>query len=194
MHESSKHPSLREFTSAPGGAISSQSARLFQLRGQHAQGKVQLPHHIHYACNRCKLYRSFAANESNLLHALLVNLFEPGSKPIPGDGLLVNFERSVRQHLNDDNEFRMTLYRPRLRGLRQLRIQPGLVMRNDHKDHQQHQQNINQRNDIRLRRNATLTTNQHSHESPRKKICLREDSHILRTSKTETTGLPRAWR
>src|SRR6266404_5272972 len=71
----------------------------------------------------------------------------------------------------------MTLYRPRIRGLRQLRIQPSLVMRNDHKDHQQHQENINQRNDIRLRRNTTLTTNQHSHESPRKDFPARELSH-----------------
>src|SRR5260221_1573646 len=71
----------------------------------------------------------------------------------------------------------MTLYRPRIRGLRQLRIQPSPVMRNDHKDHQQHQENINQRNDIRLRRSTTLTTSQHSHESPRKDLPARGLSH-----------------
>jgi len=65
-------------------------------------------------------------------------------------------------------------------------------MRNDHKNHQQHQKNINQRNDVRIRRNTTLTAKLHSHESPRMN-CQREDSHIQRTKNGELTAWLRAW-
>src|SRR5438128_11053657 len=183
MHISSKHPSLREFSSAPGGAISPQSAGLFQLRCQQPHGQVELPHDIHDPGNRSKLYRSFAANESDSVRALLKNFFEPGRETIPGNGLVIDFERSVFSNLNDDDAFVTgRLYRP-FRGLGQVCIQPGLVMRHDHEDHHHYQENIHQRNDIHVGRQTAITANLHSHESPRMN-CLREDSHIQRTKKT----------
>src|SRR5215471_11009215 len=42
---------------------------------------------------------------------------------------------------------------------------PG--MSGDHKDHQEHQQDVNQRDDVRIRDNTALAASRHAHESPR---------------------------
>src|SRR5262249_54288652 len=52
-------------------------------------------------------------------------------------------------------------------------------MRNDHKDHQHYEKNVDERDNVHVHGQSTLTANLHSHESPRID-CLREDSHTRR--------------
>src|SRR5215813_10084863 len=107
----------REFSSAPEGAISPQSAGLFQLRCQQPHGQVQLPHHIHNPSNRRKLYRSIAANKSGFAGALLKNFLKPRREAVPRDRLFINFERAVFANLNNDDAFARRLHCLRFSGL-----------------------------------------------------------------------------
>src|SRR5258708_28050012 len=112
MHKSSKRPSLRcaaakqptrEVKISPARAIPSESAELFQPRRQQSNRDSRAVQNINHPGDKCELYRSFAANESNFMGSLFKDCFQPATQLIPTNGLLIDPELAVGLDLHHDD-------------------------------------------------------------------------------------------
>ncbi len=114
-------------------------------------------HEIENLCHRVKLERAITLQKRNVLSAKSEGLLQAKSQCFALNNRLIDPERTISRKLDDDR-FR-TSHRIRTCGLlRQVRLEPHLLVRDDHKDNQKHQQNIDQRDHVHIGQDPALTT------------------------------------
>ena len=142
--------------------------------------------------HRLKLEGTVSLKKRNALSAQCEYWCEPSTQFFALYYRLVDPERTIRSNLNDDC-FRRNNRDRRARLVGQIRLEPDLLVGDDHENHQQHQQNIDQRDHICFTKHPAFTAYQaNTHESPRGQIWpLREDSHnpAAKNGETLLTGL-----
>ena len=124
-------------------------------------------HEIENLCHRVKLERAITLQKRNVLSAESDGLLQANRQSLALNNRRIDPERTIGRKLDDDR-FR-TGHRIRTCGLlRQVRLEPHLVVRDDHEDDQEHQQNIDQRDHVHTGQDPALTAKgSKSRESPR---------------------------
>src|SRR6266700_3537155 len=179
MHDSSKHPSLKcvtrgyratlGFTSTLRRACANCSEALFLFRRQQAHRRnARGVHYIDHFGHHREFHRRVAPNKRRAVNTHPKNFVQPAAERFPSHRLLIDAQGPVRQHLNNDHFVGQGLFPGRRRLLGNLRIKADVTRRDDHKDHQEHEKDIDQRNNIGIRDDTTLTAKHYSHESPRR--------------------------
>ncbi len=126
-------------------------------------------HDINRASNICELNRIIALYEGRFFGALLEDILQARPQPIPGNFILIDQQISAGSDLNNYRRERHVFIRT-LRGLCKLRYAGIQTLRyrgrNQHKNDDQDEQNINQRNNVRLRQRTLSLTYRRSHAAP----------------------------
>src|SRR6266487_1020163 len=179
MHDSSKHPSLKcvtrgyratlGFTSTLRRACANCSEALFLFRRQQAHRRnARGVHYIDHFGHHREFHRRVAPNKRRAVNTHPKNFVQPAAERFPSHRLPIDAQGPVRQHLNNDHFIGQGLFPRRRRLLGNLRIKADVVRRDDHKNHQEHEKDIDQRNNVGIRDDTTLTAKYYSHESPRR--------------------------
>jgi hypothetical protein len=123
-------------------------------------------HGVNRASNICKLNSIIALDEGRFFRALLEDILQARPQPIPGNFILIDQRISARGDLDNNRRERHNFIH-RIRRLRYARIQSlWYGGRNHHENDDQDEQNINQRNNVRLRQRTLPASNRHSQAAP----------------------------
>jgi len=116
--------------------------QFFQSRGYKANRRyTRGTHNVYDPGDYLKLQSAITANEDRTISPGSENLFQPAAQPLSLHTLLIDTQRTIGKHLNDDCR-RLRIGLNRGCGLRQLHREAALLVRDDHKNDQQHQQDV----------------------------------------------------
>jgi hypothetical protein len=77
--------------------------QFFQPRGHKANRRyTRGTHNVYDLGDYLKLQSAITANEGRTISPGSENLFQPAEQPVPLYGLLIDAQRSIGKHLNDD--------------------------------------------------------------------------------------------